>query len=53
MTHGLGSSKLDQELFKLLYNETLDYKGHPDLESRSGCIDACSTYWRTRRTMGL
>ena len=34
MTHGLGSSKLDQELFKLLYNETLDYKGHPDLESR-------------------
>ena len=34
MTHGLGSSKLDQELFKLMYNETLDYKGHPDLESR-------------------
>ena len=34
MTHGLGSSKLDQELFKLLYNETLDYKGHPNLESR-------------------
>ena len=34
MTHGLGSSKLDQELFKLLYNETLDYKGHLDLESR-------------------
>ena len=34
MTHGLGSSKLDKELFKLLYNETLDYKGHPDLESR-------------------
>ena len=34
MTHGLGSSKLDQELFKLLYKETLDYKGHPDLESR-------------------
>jgi CubicO group peptidase (beta-lactamase class C family) len=34
MTHGLGQSKLDQQLFKLLYNETLDYKGHPDLESR-------------------
>jgi len=34
ITHGLGSSKLDQELFKLLYNETLDYKGHLDLESR-------------------
>ena len=34
MTHGLGKNKLDQELFKLLYNETLDYKGHSDLESR-------------------
>lgn len=34
MTHGLGQSKLDQQIFKLLYNETLDYKGHPDLESR-------------------
>ena len=29
MTHGLGSSKLDQELFKLMYNETLDIKGIP------------------------
>ena len=34
LTHGLGSNKFDQELFKLLYNETLNYKGHPNLESR-------------------
>ena len=33
-SHGLGSSKLDQELFAALYNETLDYKGHENLESR-------------------
>ena len=26
--------KFRKQLFKLLYNETLDYKGHPDLESR-------------------
>lgn len=33
-SHGLETSVLDQELFKLLYNETLDYKGHANLESR-------------------
>ena len=33
-SHGLGNSKLDQELFAALYNETLDYKGHENLESR-------------------
>lgn len=33
-SHGLESHKYDQELFALLYKETLDYKGHPNLESR-------------------
>ena len=33
-SHGLGNSQLDQELFAALYNETLDYKGHENLESR-------------------
>ena len=37
-SHGLGQSKLDQELFKRLYNETLDYKGHLDLESRVAAL---------------
>ena len=37
-SHGLGESKLDQELFKRLYNETLDYKGHLDLESRVAAL---------------
>ena len=37
-SHGLGESKLDQELFKRLYNETLDYKGHQDLESRVAAL---------------
>ena len=37
-SHGLGESKLDQELFKRLYNETLDYKGHEDLESRVAAL---------------
>ena len=37
-SHGLGESKLDQELFKRLYNETLDYKGHEDLESRIAAL---------------
>ena len=53
MTHGLGQSKLDQQLFKLLYNETLDYKGHPDLESRIDVLMRCSAYWGAWRTMGL
>ena len=34
LTHGLGTNKFDQELFELLYNQTLDYKRHPNLESR-------------------
>lgn len=33
-SHGLGSSKLDQELFVSMYNETLNYKSHKNLESR-------------------
>jgi len=33
-SHGLGSSKLDQELFVFMYNETLNYKSHKNLESR-------------------
>lgn len=33
-SHGLGNSKLDQELFVSMYNETLNYKGHKNLESR-------------------
>ena len=33
-SHGLGNSQLDQELFAALYNETLEYKGHENLESR-------------------
>lgn len=37
-SHGLGESKLDQELFKRLYNETLDYKGHQGLESRVAAL---------------
>ena len=37
LSHGLGKSKLDKQLFEALYNETLDYRGHPNLESR---IDA-------------
>lgn len=33
-SHGLGTTKLDQELFASMYNETLNYKGHENLESR-------------------
>jgi CubicO group peptidase (beta-lactamase class C family) len=33
-SHGLGNSKLDQELFVSMYNETLNFKGHKNLESR-------------------
>ena len=48
MTHGLGSSKLDKELFKLLYNETLDYKRHPDLESRIDVLMHAPLIGKTR-----
>ncbi len=33
-SHGLGNSKLDRELFKKMYNTTLDYDAHKNLESR-------------------
>lgn len=34
LSHGLGGSTLDKELFTAMYNETLNYKGHENLESR-------------------
>jgi CubicO group peptidase (beta-lactamase class C family) len=34
LSHGLGNSKLDKQLFKALYDETLNYRGHTTLESR-------------------
>ena len=34
LSHGLGSSKLDQQLFKALYDETLNYRSHNSLEDR-------------------
>lgn len=34
LSHGLGESKLDKTLFSMLYNETLNYTGHKNLESR-------------------
>lgn len=34
LSHGLGETKLDKQLFESLYNETLNYKGHTKLESR-------------------
>ena len=33
-SHGLGDTVLDKELFAGMYNETLNYKGHKNLESR-------------------
>ena len=33
-SHGLGETALDKELFAGMYNETLNYKGHENLESR-------------------
>ena len=33
-SHGLGETLLDKELFAGMYNETLNYKGHKNLESR-------------------
>ncbi|MGB0260547.1 MAG: serine hydrolase domain-containing protein [Flavobacteriaceae bacterium] len=34
LSHGLSKSKLDKQLFKALYDETLNYKEHANLESR-------------------
>jgi CubicO group peptidase (beta-lactamase class C family) len=34
LSHGLGDSKLDQQLFKALYDETLNYRSHNSLEDR-------------------
>ena len=34
LSHGLGDSKLDQQLFKALYDETLNYRSHESLEDR-------------------
>ena len=34
LSHGLGDSKLDQQLFKSLYDETLNYRSHKSLEDR-------------------
>jgi len=34
LSHGLGDSKLDQQLFKALYDETLNYRSHDSLEDR-------------------
>ncbi|MGB2460356.1 MAG: serine hydrolase domain-containing protein, partial [Flavobacteriaceae bacterium] len=34
LSHGLGNSKLDQQLFKALYDETLNYRSHKSLEDR-------------------
>lgn len=34
LSHGLGNSKLDKQLFKALYDETLNYRGHTTLENR-------------------
>jgi CubicO group peptidase (beta-lactamase class C family) len=34
LSHGLGETLLDKELFAGMYNETLNYKGHENLESR-------------------
>jgi CubicO group peptidase (beta-lactamase class C family) len=34
LSHGLGDSKLDQQLFKELYYETLNYRSHKSLEDR-------------------
>jgi CubicO group peptidase (beta-lactamase class C family) len=34
LSHGLGDSKLDQQLFKALYDETLNYRSHKYLEDR-------------------
>lgn len=34
LSHGLGDSKLDQQLFKALYDETLNYRSHQSLEDR-------------------
>ena len=34
LSHGLGDSKLDQQLFKAIYDETLNYRTHESLEDR-------------------
>ena len=34
LSHGLGEIKLDQQLFKALYDETLNYRSHNSLEDR-------------------
>ena len=34
LSHGLGNSNLDQQLFKALYDETLNYRSHESLEDR-------------------
>ena len=34
LSHGLGDSKLDQQIFKALYDETLNYRSHESLEDR-------------------
>ena len=34
LSHGLGDSKLDQQLFKALYDESLNYHSHGSLEDR-------------------
>ena len=34
LSHGLGDSELDKQLFKALYDETLNYRSHESLEDR-------------------
>ena len=34
LSHGLGDSKLDKQLFKALYDETLNYRSHKTIEDR-------------------
>lgn len=38
LSHGLESTKLDKQLFKALYDETLNYREHPTLESRVAAL---------------
>ena len=34
LSHGLGDSNLDKQIFKALYDETLNYRSHESLEDR-------------------
>ena len=53
LSHGLGDSKLDQQLFKALYDETLNYRSHESLRRQGIHAFIVSASGAARNTMVL